>query len=193
MPSPNDAPETTDSPPPLAPLSGAEKFRVVARVVLFLVVAAVAAAIILAPGGQPLAVGQKAPAMVAKSFNGKNWRLSDHYGKPLLVNFWGTWCAPCVREMPLFSKVAKKTRGKVEFVGIAVDSPADDVAAMVKRLDIQYAIATVDHSTQRQWKADFLPTTYLLDANGNVVWNAAGMVNEKTLKAAFKTHAGVTW
>jgi thiol-disulfide isomerase/thioredoxin len=185
----SDAPKSNEPPP----LNAAEKARVLFRLALFLVLAIVVVVIVLFPQGKPLVVGTAAPEMVARSYNGKSWRLADHYGKPTLVNFWGSWCVPCIREMPMLSKVAKKTRGKVNFLGIAVDSPAEEVSAVVKRFDLQYSIATVDHATQRQWKAEFLPTTYLLDGTGKVVWTAAGATDEKTLKEALKSTVNVTY
>jgi thiol-disulfide isomerase/thioredoxin len=179
--------------PPETPLSPGDKARVAVRLILFGLVAAVVVAMFLAPQGDPIKPGGAAPETVARSYNGQTWHLHDHFGKPMLIKFWGTWCAPCVRELPLLSKVAKESRGKLELIGFAVDSPSDEVAAMVKRFDLQYTIATVDRATQKRWRADFLPTTYLLDAKGNVVWNAAGMVDEKTLREALKTHTGVSF
>ncbi len=72
--------------------------------------------------------------------DGKLRQLSDWAGRPLVVNYWATWCPPCVREIPLLSKLRKDRAGmKLEVVGIAVDF-REDVLAFAKREKLDYPL-----------------------------------------------------
>lgn len=80
------------------------------------------------------------PAFKLADRDGKLRQLSDWAGRPLVVNYWATWCPPCVREIPLLSKLRKDRAGmKLEVVGIAVDF-RDDVLAFAKREKLDYPL-----------------------------------------------------
>ena len=71
---------------------------------------------------------------------GKPAKLADLSGRPLMVNFWATWCAPCRREIPLLNRLrAERKAQNAEIVGIAVDF-RDDVLAFVKKVPIDYPL-----------------------------------------------------
>jgi thiol-disulfide isomerase/thioredoxin len=68
-------------------------------------------------------VGSTAPAMSMRDLAGKKVQLQDFRGKPLVVNFWATWCPPCIEEMPMLERA--HSRGDIQVIAIASDEAAD--------------------------------------------------------------------
>jgi thiol-disulfide isomerase/thioredoxin len=99
--------------------------------------------------------------------------LSQWQGKPLLVNFWATWCAPCVQEMPELSALqASGKYGKLQVIGIGIDSPSN-IAAFAQKLKIAYplyvdGVAGTDLARQFGNTQGGLPFTVLIGADGEV-------------------------
>jgi len=94
--------------------------------------------------------------------------LDELRGKVLLVNFWASWCPPCVEEMPSIQRLADALQGK-PFAALAVNvgESALRVKAMVKRVGLRLPVLLDrDSATFQAWEASVLPTTYLLDAAG---------------------------
>lgn len=104
-----------------------------------------------------------------ESFDGHSWQLSKFAGRPMVVNFWGSFCPPCLSELPLLSAMAHKYRDQITFIGLAVGSSAEDVAALVKKFHISYPIAKVPFSTLESWGSETLPATFILSAAGKIV------------------------
>jgi thiol-disulfide isomerase/thioredoxin len=98
-----------------------------------------------APAAEPEAVPQKPLAEVLPQFelqdrDGKLRKLGEWTGRPLIVNFWATWCAPCVREIPLLSKLRQDRKAqRLEVIGIAVDF-RDDVLAFADKVKLDYPL-----------------------------------------------------
>jgi thiol-disulfide isomerase/thioredoxin len=100
--------------------------------------AAAAAAPAASPARKPLP--DVLPGFALQDRDGKLRKLADWTGRPLVVNFWATWCAPCVREIPLLKKFrADRRKQKVEVIGIAVDF-REDVLAFATRTHLDYPL-----------------------------------------------------
>ncbi|HKL51620.1 MAG TPA: TlpA disulfide reductase family protein [Wenzhouxiangellaceae bacterium] len=131
-------------------------------------------------------VGDRRPDFMHAGVGGELWRASDFDGRPTLVNFWATWCAPCVREMPLLQGLADRYPDQLNVVGIAIDEPGK-VGEFVERLDIDYPIL-IGTSDVRETQAHFgnpngmLPYSVLIDAQGIVRWRHLGELDEDTLE-----------
>ena len=82
-------------------------------------------------GGQQTAAAPawgNAPDFSYRTFDGRTAKLSDHHGKPVVVNFWAAWCPPCKQEMPHFDEVYQGQGGAFELIAVAIDQRNDPAA-----------------------------------------------------------------
>lgn len=94
--------------------------------------------------------------------------LSTFKGRVVLVNFWGSWCAPCLAEMPALQRLAERLRGKA-FQIIAINVAEDEllVRATAERLHFNLPLLLdSDSAVFKHWGGTLLPTTYVLDGQG---------------------------
>jgi thiol-disulfide isomerase/thioredoxin len=138
-------------------------------------------------GKQPTAVTH----LFQQSFNepgGKPQALAQWQGKPLVVNFWAPWCAPCVREMPELDAFAKEMKAKnVNVIGIGIDSPSN-IAQFAGKLKISYPIYVAgmggtDLAREFGNEAGGLPYTVLIGADGQVKKTYLGSLKFDQLRA----------
>ncbi len=91
-------------------------------------------------------------------------------GQPTVVNFWASWCAPCLAELPLFDQLSSRLVGLAKVVAISVDSQWGPAQGVVTRLRLTLPLAhDPTAALPRALDARGLPATYLLDADGNIV------------------------
>ena len=152
---------------------------------------AAAAAPATAPAASPVESPEAAagrpvperPALVIKTFDGGTFDLSQHRGRWVVVNFWATWCNPCLKEIPDLAAM-DAAHGEIEVIGLAFEEieRADMEAFLVKR-PIPYPIAIVDTFGP---PTDFgiprgLPTTFLIAPDGKVAATHLGPVTSEDL------------
>lgn len=131
-------------------------------------------------------LGDPRPDFRHAALDGSFVEASDYDGRPLLINFWATWCAPCVREMPLLDDFAAEQAGQVAVLGIAIDEPGA-VGPFVEQLGIDYPIlvgSTDVMATQRRYgnAQGLLPYTVLVGADGRIDWQHLGEVERHHLE-----------
>lgn len=117
---------------------------------------------------------------------GKSHRLEDYRGRWVVVNFWATWCVPCIQEIPEIAAFAK-AHPQVAVLGIAVDAP--DNAARVKQFAAKtghtFPLVMGGDAVERQLgEPKALPTTKIYDPTGKVVYDRVGRVTRKSLEEA---------
>ena len=117
--------------------------------------------------------------------NGESFALSALKGHPTVVNFWATWCAPCVQEMPHLDQMAKELPN-VRFVGIGIDT-ANNIAQFVDKIPISYQLLVAGYagiSMVRELgnSAGGLPFTLLFDANGSIFDSILGQIEPLDLR-----------
>jgi peroxiredoxin len=119
-----------------------------------------------------------------QDINGNTVYLGDYQGKVVVLNFWATWCGPCVAEIPDFVEVYNqyKNRG-VQFIGVSLDYDINDVKEFVSNKGINYPVLMdTDFIVWDRWYiTNAIPTTFILDINGNIITYRIGSMSKETL------------
>jgi thiol-disulfide isomerase/thioredoxin len=139
-------------------------------------------------GGKPHSVVDNLFGQSLNDLQGTPQPLAKWRGKPLLVNFWATWCAPCVEEMPELSELAGHDAGKTfNVIGIGIDSPSNmtEFAAKFKIAYPLYVAGMGGTELSREFgnKAGGLPYTVLIGADGQVRKTYLGKLKFDELRA----------
>ena len=131
-------------------------------------------------GGQlPALQGKVAPAFTLVDTDGKKVALADYKGKPVLVNFWATWCAPCKLEMPWFEEFHKKYADLVILGVAADDAPKAAIVSTAKKLGVDYPVLLVnDKVTADYGGVEYLPETFYVGRDGKVLLETAGLSDD---------------
>jgi peroxiredoxin len=112
-----------------------------------------------------------APDFTLKDINGKSVSLSDFKGKVVVLNFWATWCTPCIHEIPDFNALqAKYGSSGVQFIGVAVDDEGiSKVKPWVQKNNVGYPILLSDDDIFKKYgDMSAIPTTFIIDRSGNI-------------------------
>jgi cytochrome c biogenesis protein CcmG/thiol:disulfide interchange protein DsbE len=165
-------------------LRGLGAARLTAVIAVLVGVAVIVTLSITGTGGGP---HQAAPTP-AKNFNlgalghpGQRITLSSLAGRPVIVNFFASWCTPCQKETPMLARFAKHT--SVAVIGIDVNDPASSALAFVHKTGVSYPVATETAmgSTVIAYDLPGLPATFFLDSHHRIVKRVYGAVTQAEL------------
>ena len=137
-----------------------------------------------------LDISQRGAEMVDTSFqapDGSTVKLSDFTGKPLLVNIWATWCAPCIVEMPMLDKLAAREKDRLKVLVVSQDiQGAEKVMPFFERGNFQELEPYIDpeNGLSFGFGSGLMPTTVLYNAQGKEVWRVVGAMDWDGAKAA---------
>ncbi|WP_199097013.1 TlpA disulfide reductase family protein [Dyella sp. ASV21] len=148
----------------------------------FAVLALVAAAALPVHAAMPAQ-----PSLKVTTLDGKPFDLAAQRGKWVIVNYWATWCVPCIKEMPDISKFVAAHKDKVAAIGVAYeDSDAADIQAFLAKHPVSYPIAqvTLDKPLKDFDEPRGLPTTWLIGPDGKVAKRFVGPVTDASLGQA---------
>lgn len=127
-----------------------------------------------------------APDFTVQTLDGDSITLSDLKGRPVVLNFWATWCQPCRQEIPYFSAFAR-AHPSIPVLGLSVDDgPVGRVKRAVKDWDIAYPVAVISPKLQSTYDISTLPTTVIIDTDGTVKSIHVGMMSESQLARAVR-------
>jgi len=118
---------------------------------------------------------------------GKEVNLSDYFGRPIVVNFWATWCGYCKEEMPDFDKASKEYTD-VLFMMVNVGESIETGVKYAKGQGLELELFfDMDYSAAEAYGVTGYPTTFFINADGNLVTYARGMLSYNTLLSGIKT------
>jgi cytochrome c biogenesis protein CcmG/thiol:disulfide interchange protein DsbE len=129
------------------------------------------------------------PDLVMGQLDGGTWRLADHRGQVVLVNYWATWCVPCWEETPGLIRLSKNLGPKgLAVVGVAIDEGGTEkVKKFVDEFQVPYPVVLPERMSQIEFGMQGVPTTILVDRHGRVAKTYVGAVRQ----ADFSEDVGV--
>lgn len=146
-------------------------------------VAALACAIMIAavnaaerPLLTPIPEQPVAPSFDLSGPGGERYNLNDMRGKPIIVNFWATWCPPCRAEMPSMQRAWEQVKDEdILVLAINVGEDADTIGQFTKQVKMEFPLPMdLDSKVTQRWPMNGLPTTFVVDPEGRLVYRAQG-------------------
>jgi cytochrome c biogenesis protein CcmG/thiol:disulfide interchange protein DsbE len=141
--------------------------------------------------GQPGEARADAPDFALPTLSGDTFRLDDHRGEVVVLNFWATWCPPCRREIPDFVSLQKDLGGRgLQFVGVALERSAgpEQVRAFADKMNINYPIGLGDGTIAKKYGGvRGLPMTFVIGPDGEIRRHIPGMTTEDRLRPVLES------
>lgn len=131
-------------------------------------------------GEKALAEGDVAPDFSLTNLEGQVVSLSDYSGQPIMLNFWGTFCEPCVIEMPLFEEYYKQYEDLV-VLGVNLDEPPLTVRRFVNDLKLTFPILLDKTIVSKQYDVRRYPTTFFINRDGVIEHKVVMLLDEQRL------------
>jgi cytochrome c biogenesis protein CcmG, thiol:disulfide interchange protein DsbE len=128
---------------------------------------------------RPWPARQAAPAFAGTDSTGKAWNLAALRGKVVLVNFWASWCSPCVEEVPMLNRLAEERAAQVVVLGVNYKEASWTVESFQNEHPIRYPVL-LDKSGElfRHWTNGVMPTTVLIGRDGKPRWRLMGPLTQ---------------
>lgn len=143
-------------------------------------------AVACAGGG---ATGPQVPDLDYETFDGGRASLADLAGEPAVVNFWASWCPPCVAEMPDFERVHLDVADEVRFVGINTQDQLPEAQRLVEETGVTYDLGLdPDGELFREFGVVSMPSTFFVTAEGTIAHRHAGLLTEAQLRELIDEH-----
>ena len=156
------------------------------------VLACVVLGLVLPMSGEPLSNGTEAPKWTLTGLDDKEVTSEKLYkDKVVVLNFWATWCPPCVKEIPDFVELQKEYKDKdLLFIGISLDRGAGNVQKVkdfVEKNGMNYPVVMGNTGvTQKYGNITGIPTTYVIDKEGVIRFSKVGLISKNDMEKAFK-------
>lgn len=118
------------------------------------------------------------PPLQLTDVAGRAWDLHSLRGKPVLLNFWATWCEPCAEELPALAELAGRAQGELVVLGVDYKEAPDAVQRFAAAHGVAYPVL-LDRSGEnfKKWTSGVMPTTILIDRNGKPRWRVIGALD----------------
>ena len=136
--------------------------------------------------------GDPAPHLSVGTFNGPEFSVSTYKSKVVLVSFWATWCPPCRREMPIFTKIYKKYHGAgLEMIALSVDRPRDKEDVLKAARGFPFPVGMLNEAKTNDFGSPAsLPVTYVIGQDGiikAVLGGDSSELSEKDLDSLIRS------
>ena len=125
------------------------------------------------------------PDFTVPVYGGDTFVLSQARGKVTVINFWATWCTPCINELPYFEQIGAEYGEDVEMICIHSELVTEDVQAWIDARDyaLRFALDETGEVIKSLGGSTMLPMTVIVDQNGTIVYNAVGSVTYDALRS----------
>lgn len=159
---------------------------------LFLVVVGVAALLRHGSGSGNEAtapiIGAHAPDFTTETLDGKTVNLKSLRGKPVVLNFWATWCPPCRAEMPMLQQAYDSHKGQYTMLAVNDGEPTNQVQAFIQEKGFTFTVL-LDPGQRivRKYQIQGFPTTFFIDSQGVIRYMHVGMLTPSTLASGLKS------
>lgn len=144
---------------------------------------AVIAAASVPESNPALAVGSPAPDFLLAYADGNQVRLSDLRGRPVILNFWATWCGPCRVEMPdLVRTYQDHAEDGLVVIGVNFQEGAEEIKAFAEEFDITFPLAADAGDLARAYQVRVMPSSYFIDKDGKVSTRWLGVLTPSVIE-----------
>jgi cytochrome c biogenesis protein CcmG/thiol:disulfide interchange protein DsbE len=124
-----------------------------------------------------------APDFSRTDLDRREIRLAAYRGKVVLLNFWATWCEPCIVEIPRFAEWQRKYAGRLQVIGVSMDDEEAPVRAAFKKYRLNYPVVMGDEKLGEQYgRVLGLPTTFLIDPAGKIRYQHDGATDLEVME-----------
>ena len=140
-------------------------------------------------------VGEYAPDFELRSVDGGSFKLSALRGQPVVVNFWGTWCAPCKVEIPWLVELDQTYSSQgLKIVGIAMESGRpEEISKFAQEHGMKYRVVLGDPGTANEYGGvRFMPQSFFIGKDGRIAKATTGLTDKKDLEEGMKALLGDT-
>ena len=142
--------------------------------------------------GMPIKEGVAAPDFTGEHMDGTSITLSELQGKPVIINFWATWCGPCVKEMPAFERLKDDFGDKIGIIAVNCGDDAETVKDFVEENGYTFPVVLdEEYSISMLYPTNSIPYTVVLDAEGKVAHISTGALDADTMYERYKEALGV--
>ena len=130
-------------------------------------------------------VGMQAPDFTLRTLTGERFNLYEQRGKPVFLNFWTTWCGPCIAEMPAMQKLQKTMVDSIQIVGIDLRESRSQVLRFVTRYGYTWTfVLDSTRDVSNAYEVSGVPRSFFIDAKGVIVRKFVGSRNYETFLEA---------
>ncbi len=129
-------------------------------------------------------VGEKAPGFVATTLNGEKLDLQSYKGKAVILDFWASWCAPCLKEMPFLIEMQEKYKDKnLAIIAVNIDNDRKNVLKFIKKIGKNVPFPIIfdkEKALPKLYKPEAMPTTIFIDPEGVIRYRHKGFREKDT-------------
>ena len=136
----------------------------------------------------PLRVGGPAPDFELETLSGKIFKSSDLKNKTVILNFWATWCVPCIKEVSEFNKIYSSLKNNdVEIIAVNFAETRSKVDEFVSKHHINFSVLLDKYgNTSQDYRVRNLPVTYFISPDGIIMDTVFGGITEKLIEIKLK-------